>query len=63
MVTIVRNGVSLSAHAVANGARNPVPAMARQPRESGDYAETAAGRQRRQDRRNKRMQRSFFAGL
>lgn len=63
MVTIVRNGVSLSAHAVLNGARNPVPADVRAPRDSGDFAETSQGRQRRQDRRNKAMARSFFAGL
>ncbi len=63
MVTTVRNGVTLSAHAVLNGARNPVLAMVRQPRDSGDFADTATGRQRREARRNKAMQRSFFAGL
>lgn len=46
MVTITRRGVTLSAHAVANGFPAPVyPA----PR-AGDFAETVNGRDRRASR-------------
>lgn len=56
MVTIVRNGVTLSAHAVLNGARNTAPRKV-------EFASRDEGRARREARRNKRLQRSFFAGL
>jgi len=62
MVTkISPNGVSLSAHAGQNGFR--LPAIATRSPGAGDFANREEGRQRRQDRRNKAMQRSFFAGL
>lgn len=62
MVTITRNGISLSANARDNGFP-PVgfQAVYKPQRHDGDFAESDLGRARRQDRRNKRMQRDFFA--
>jgi hypothetical protein len=56
MVTIVRNGISLSAHAVLNGARNAAPRHV-------EFSDRPEGRERRQERRNKRLQRSFLSGM
>lgn len=56
MVTIVRNGITLSAHAVLNGARNIAPRHV-------EFTDRPEGRERRTARRNKRLQRSFLSGM
>lgn len=62
MVTISRNGVTLSAHAGQNGfTLATVSAVYKPQRHDGDFAESDLGRKRREERRNKRMQRDFFA--
>lgn len=63
MVTIIsRTGVSLSAGAGQNGFPPAnVAKVYKVQRHEGDFAESDLGRARRQDRRNKRMTREFFA--
>ena len=61
MVTIVRNGISLSASATLNGF--PLPSYAVRSIGAGDFANSDAGRARRAARRNKAAQRAFLAGL
>lgn len=60
MVTISRNGVTLSAHAVANGARDPLARHNRPVRGSGDFAECDLARARDKARRDKRAARAVF---
>lgn len=61
MVTISsRNGVTLPAHAVQNGARNP---MARHNRIARDLAEHERGTARREARNRKREFRAVFCAF
>lgn len=62
MVTTVFRGVTLSAHAVRNGARDPSFVDVMMTPRRGDFAESGAGKARRMERRNARgAKRSFLA--
>lgn len=62
MVTFTnQRGITLSASATLNGF--PLPARVLRSVGAGDFANSDAGRARRNDRRNKAAQRAFFAGL
>lgn len=62
MVTISRNGVTLSKNAVENGARMPVHSSTVRPRpDLGDFANREEGRARREARRSRKAERAFFA--
>lgn len=62
MVTISRNGVTLSAHAVQNGARAPRYLPTPRP-DLGDFANREEGRARREARRDKRAARAVFCAF
>jgi hypothetical protein len=60
MVTTTYKGVTLSAHAVRNGARQPSFVEALMTPRRGDFAAGDAGKARRMERRNARSAKRSF---